>query len=206
MTRYGMAVDLTRCIGCQACAVACKVSNNLPKDVWWNVVYCDGGEAYDTATGTYGVDNHMMWYPTNCMHCKNAPCVDVCPTGATSKRDDGIVVVDAEQCIGCKSCMSACPYDVRRFVENEPEYYVELAVGDNSAPRHVGMTVGKCDYCSGRVDRGDKPACMELCPGRARYWGDLDDPESEISKAIEGREIEILHEDEGTEPSFFYLK
>lgn len=205
MTRYGMAVSLSRCIGCQACAVACKVSNNLPKDIWWNTIRCDGGESYDTSCGTYGVDNHMQWYPTNCMHCENAACVDVCPTGATSKREDGIVTVNAEVCIGCESCIKACPYDVRRLLSTEPEYYVDFAIGDISAPAHVVGTVGKCDFCSGRIDRGDKPACMELCPGRARYWGDLDDPESEISKILEGREVTVLLEEEGTKPSFYYF-
>lgn len=205
MTRYGMAVDLSRCIGCLTCSVACKVSNNLPKDIWWNVVHTDGGEAYDTSRGTYGGEMTMKWYPTNCMHCTNAACVEVCPTGATAKREDGIVTVDASLCIGCESCIKACPYDVRRLIEQEPEYYIEHAVGDVSAPQHVANTVGKCDFCSGRLDRGDVPACMELCPGRARYWGDLDDSESEISKVLEGRTVEILHEEAGTEPQFFYF-
>ena len=203
MTRYGMAVDLTRCIGCMACAMACKVSNNLPKDVWWNVIHTDGGEAPDTSRGTYGGEMTMKWYPTNCMHCANPACLAACPTGATAQREDGIVTVDVEQCIGCESCIKACPYDVRRLIENEPEYYTEFAIGDAAAPKHVANTVGKCDFCSGRLDRGDVPACMELCPGRARYWGDLDDPESEISKVLAGRTVEVMKEEEGTEPQFF---
>lgn len=204
MTRYGMAVDLTRCIGCNACAMACKVSNNLPKDIWWNEIRMTHGGAFDTSTGEYGA-NEMVYQPTNCMHCANAACVEVCPTGATSKRDDGIVTVDAEACIGCESCIKACPYDVRHLLATEPEYYTDFAIGDVSAPQHLVDTVGKCDFCAGRVDRGDKPACMELCPGRARYWGDLDDPDSEISKVLEGREVKVLLEEEGTEPSFFYF-
>lgn len=205
MTRYGMAVDLTRCIGCNACAMACKVSNNLPKDVWWNVIHCDGGEFFDTSRGTYGGEMTMRYYPTNCMHCANPVCVEACPTGATAKREDGIVTVDYEQCIGCQSCIKACPYGVRRYLDGDPEYYTDFAIGDASAPHHKGQTVGKCDFCAGRIDRGDAPACMELCPGRARYWGDLDDPNSEISKVLEGRTVEVLKEEEGTEPSFFYF-
>lgn len=205
MTRYAMAVDLTRCIGCMACAVACKVSNNLPKDIWWNVIHTDGGDAYDTARGTYGEDNHMRWYPVNCMHCENPVCTAVCPTGATTQREDGIVTVDPNTCIGCKSCMMACPYEVRRYLDAEPEYYLDFAVGDATAPAHHGSTVGKCDFCSGRLERGDVPACMELCPGRARYWGDLDDQDSEINQVMASHNVEVLKEEEGTRPQFFYL-
>ena len=205
MTRYGMAIDLSRCIGCNTCAVACKVSNNLPKDVWWNVVHTEGRDFADTSKGTYGGEMQLSWLPVNCMHCENAVCEEVCPTGATVKRDDGIVTVDEETCIGCKSCMEACPYDVRRLIENEPEYYLELPIGDPAAKSHKGGTVEKCDFCAGRIDRGEKPACMELCPGRARYWGDLDDPESEVSQFLSGRKATVLLEEEGTSPSVYYV-
>ena len=205
MTRYGMAIDLSRCIGCNTCAVACKVSNNLPKDVWWNVVHTEGRDFADTSKGTYGDEMQLSWLPVNCMHCENAVCEEVCPTGATVKRDDGIVTVDEETCIGCKSCMEACPYDVRRLIENEPEYYLELPIGDPAAKSHKGGTVEKCDFCAGRIDRGEKPACMELCPGRARYWGDLDDPESEVSQFLSGRNATVLLEEEGTSPSVYYV-
>lgn len=205
MTRYGMAIDLSRCIGCNTCAVACKVSNNLPKDVWWNVVHTEGRDFADTSKGTYGGEMQLSWLPVNCMHCENAVCEEVCPTGATVERDDGIVTVDEETCIGCKSCMEACPYDVRRLIENEPEYYLELPIGDPAAKSHKGGTVEKCDFCAGRIDRGEKPACMELCPGRARYWGDLDDPESEVSQFLSGRNATVLLEEEGTSPSVYYV-
>lgn len=205
MARYGMAIDLSRCIGCNTCAVACKVSNNLPKDVWWNVVHTEGRDFADTSKGTYGGEMQLSWLPVNCMHCENAVCEEVCPTGATVKRDDGIVTVDEETCIGCKSCMEACPYDVRRLIENEPEYYLELPIGDPAAKSHKGGTVEKCDFCAGRIDRGEKPACMELCPGRARYWGDLDDPESEVSQFLSGRNATVLLEEEGTSPSVYYV-
>ena len=205
MTRYGMAIDLSRCIGCNTCAVACKVSNNLPKDVWWNVVHTEGRDFADTSKGTYGGEMQLSWLPVNCMHCENAVCEEVCPTGATVKRDDGIVTVDEETCIGCKSCMEACPYDVRRLIENEPEYYLELPIGDPAAKSHKGGTVEKCDFCAGRIDRGEKPACMELCQGRARYWGDLDDPESEVSQFLSGRNATVLLEEEGTSPSVYYV-
>ena len=205
MTRYGMAIDLSRCIGCNTCAVACKVSNNLPKDVWWNVVHTEGRDFADTSKGTYGGEMQLSWLPVNCMHCENAVCEEVCPTGATVKRDDGIVTVDEETCIGCKSSMEAFPYDVRRLIDNQPEYYLELPIGDPAAKSHKGGTVEKCDFCAGRIDRGEKPACMELCPGRARYWGDLDDPESEVSQFLSGRNATVLLEEEGTSPSVYYV-
>ena len=148
----------------------------------------------------------LSWLPVNCMHCENAVCEEVCPTGATVKRDDGIVTVDEETCIGCKSCMEACPYDVRRLIENEPEYYLELPIGDPAAKSHKGGTVEKCTFCKNLIDRDEVPACMQLCPGRARYWGDLDDPESAVSKAIEGRETMFLQEEAGTKPSVYYLQ
>ena len=200
-----MLVDTKRCIACNSCAVACKVENNLPKDVWWNVVHTEGRDFADTSKGTYGGEMQLSWLPVNCMHCENAVCEEVCPTGATVKRDDGIVTVDEETCIGCKSCMEACPYDVRRLIENEPEYYLELPIGDPAAKSHKGGTVEKCDFCAGRIDRGEKPACMELCPGRARYWGDLDDPESEVSQFLSGRNATVLLEEEGTSPSVYYV-
>ncbi|ACV22810.1 DMSO reductase iron-sulfur subunit [Slackia heliotrinireducens] len=206
MTRYAMAVDKTRCIGCHACAMACKVNNNLPKDVWWNTIRMSEGQPFDCSVGEYGGELSLEYHPVNCQHCANPSCLTVCPTGATQQREDGIVWVDTELCIGCDSCINACPYDVRRHLADDLEFYTEHAIGDVAAPQHAAGKVGKCDFCKGRIDRGEAPACMVLCPGRARYWGDIDDPESEISKAIAGREIELLFEEAGTEPQFFYFK
>ena len=93
----------------------------------------------------------------------------------------------------------------KALIENEPEYYLELPIGDPAAKSHKGGTVEKCDFCAGRIDRGEKPACMELCPGRARYWGDLDDPESEVSQFLSGRNATVLLEEEGTSPSVYYV-
>lgn len=202
--RYGMAIDTKMCFGCTACAVACKSNNNLPNGVWWNRVDTDGGSYADTARGTYP-NLTMAHYPTSCQHCANPACVTVCPTGASFQREDGIVLVNTDECIGCESCVKACPYDVRTLNEATPTFAVDFALGDFDAPEHRGNTVEKCTFCANRLDRGDMPACMELCPGRARFWGDLDDPESAVSKAIEGRETMHLLEEAGTKPSVFYL-
>lgn len=203
--RYGMAIDLTLCFGCTECAVACKSNNNLPNGVWWNRVHTEGGAHDDTAKGTYP-DLSMRHFPVSCQHCANPACEAVCPTGATSRNPEtGIVSVDAEECIGCGSCIEACPYQVRVLNVGEPAYAVDFMLGDYDAPKHMANTVEKCTFCANRLDRGEMPACMELCPGRARYWGDLDDPESDVRRAMEGRETMRLLEDAGTEPSVYYL-
>lgn len=212
MTRYGMAIDLTRCFGCHACEVACKVANNNPMEVVYNKIYTVGGigetepVAYDTASGTYP-NCSLSFLPVNCQHCANPACLEVCPTGATMKDEEtGVVYVDDEQCIGCESCISACPYEgVRTLVSGEPEWYQDAVVGEFDAPKHPGNTVEKCTFCRNLTARGEVPACMQLCPGRARFWGDLDDPESEVSKLIAGRDTMRLSEEVGTEPSVYYL-
>lgn len=212
--RLGMVIDLKKCIGCHACSVACKSNNNLPNNIWWNRVLTVAGESIDsavktmdTATGTYPENLKMQHIPVACQHCENPACVNVCPVGATYKREeDGIVMQDFDVCIGCRRCMEACPYDVRSFNEEEPEYYVDHAVGDADAPVHQSNTVEKCMFCYNRQSRGEVPACMELCLGRARSWGDLDDPESEVSKALQGRQYVRMLDDKGTEPNVYYLK
>lgn len=207
MTHYGMAIDQSRCIGCHACAMACKVANNLPANVMYNRVLTVGSDYIDCATGTY--ENPTLEYlPFQCQHCEEPACLEACPTGATQKDPDtGVVFVDDEMCIGCESCIKACPYEgVRTLLPAEPTYYLDMEVGEADAPKHAGNTVEKCTFCRNLTARGEKPACMVLCPGRARWWGDLDDPESEVSKAIEGREYTVLNEEAGTRPSVYYLQ
>ncbi len=202
--RYAMVIDLKRCIGCHTCSVACKTANNLPNNIWWNRILTIGGEKMDTAAGEYP-NNQMHFLPVNCQHCENPPCVKSCPVGATYKREDGIVIQDYDKCIGCRMCMVACPYNARSFNWSKPEFHVEHNVGDIDAPVHQYNVVEKCTFCVNRIARGEVPACMELCPGRARYWGDLDDPDSEVSKVIKGRQYVKLHEEKGTKPFVFYL-
>ena len=201
-----MAIDTRRCFGCQTCAVACKMCNNLPNGVWYNVVATDGGAHADSAAGTFP-EVTMRYLPAACHHCDNPACVEKCPTGASSKDPEtGVVTIDSETCIGCKSCILACPYEnVRTLVEAAPEFYADFALGDVSAPVHVEGVVEKCTFCLPLIQRGEVPACMQLCPGRARYWGDLDDPESEISKVLASREYERPKEEEGTGPNTYYL-
>ena len=205
MVRYGMAINVGRCQGCSTCSVACKMSNNLPKDIWRNRIDTDGGEFRKTARGEYPKNLAKTYYPISCQQCTNAPCVAVCPTNASAIRDDGIVSIDTSECIGCGSCIKACPYDARTLNSSEIEYYTEHALGDYDAPEHVNNTVEKCDFCIHRIERGEVPACMEFCPVNARHWGDLDDPESDVSKYLAQYKGTQLLSEEGTEPNCFYV-
>jgi molybdopterin-containing oxidoreductase family iron-sulfur binding subunit len=219
MTRYGMAIDLNRCFGCQTCAAACKIANNLPKGLNYNIVYTKGDEDYtkdgvavakgaltnDSAGGSFP-NCTLNFFPMQCQHCANPACAPVCPTGARLRREDGIVETIYEECIGCGACVTACPYGVNTLLEADAEYYLEMAVGEHDAPPHTTGTVEKCTFCANLIERGEVPACMQLCPGRARYWGDLDDPASAPNTAKEGREILLYREDQGTGPSVYYLK
>ena len=206
MTRYGFAIDLKRCIGCHGCTIACKSENNVPNDLVWNRILTDGGNSIDTPRKTNG-ELRMAFYPLMCQHCDNPACVKVCPVGATYKDPEtGVVRQDYDKCIGCRMCMSACPYTgVRSFNWEEPKYSVDFAVGDADVPAHQKHTVEKCTMCWHRLADGKEPACIEVCPGLARHWGDLDDPESDVSKALAGREYTQLLPEMGTKPSVYYL-
>ena len=153
--RYGMVIDLKRCSGCKTCSVVCKVANNIPNDIIWNRVLTEGGNAPDTAGGTW--DNpEMQHWPVACQHCENPECVKVCPTGASHKLADGTVQIDKDKCIGCQFCAMACPYGVRYL--NETERVVE-----------------KCTLCEQRTSQGELPQCVAQCGARARFFGDLDE-------------------------------
>lgn len=160
MTRYGMAIDLRRCIGCQACAAACKMANNLPKELTYNVVYTKGDDDFDSigtavSRGALANDNAggtfpnctLNFLPMQCQHCAEPACLSACPTGATQQREDGIVFVDTDLCIGCESCIKACPYEgVRSLISDNPEYYLEVEAGEFDAPPHTPGTVEKCTF------------------------------------------------------------
>ena len=204
--RLGMVIDMKACIACASCAVACKVENNLPDEVWWNRVLTDGGENPDTPAGVYP-DLTMSNLVVACQHCDNPACAKVCPVGATYKDPEtGVVRQDYDKCIGCRMCMSACPYTgVRSFNWEEPKHVVGHALGDADVPAHQKHVVEKCTFCYQRLARGETPACMDLCPARARHFGDLDDPDSEVSQLVGERSYEQLLTSEGTKPSVYYL-
>lgn len=204
--RYAFAIDTAACIGCHSCAVACKVENNLPDGNWWNRILSDGEGSAESPSGTYP-NCSLNYIPFACQHCENPACTRVCPVGATYKDPEmGAVMQDPDKCLGCKICMTACPYNgVRTFNEVEPSYSAEFPVGDIDAPSHQKGSVEKCTMCSHRLKKGMEPACISACPARARVFGDLDDPESEINKLIHERNYKQLLTDRGTHPSVYYL-
>ena len=209
MARWGMAIDLFRCIGCHACTYACKTENTTGKGVFWTWVY-------DYEQGKYP-NVFRSFLPVLCMHCEDAPCRIVCPSGATYKRADGIVAIDPNKCINCKACMVACPYHVR--FEN-PEDTDLTKDGYQQQEQHVMRQPGiveKCNFCKDRIEWGKahgltpgvewdaNPVCVNACPVNARTFGDLSDPDSEISRLISSQKGEVLHGEFGTSPSVFYI-
>ena len=177
--QYGMLIDARKCTGCHACTVACKAEFDVPLGVnrsW--VEYIEKGDYPN-------VSRHFL--PRLCNQCRHPNCVDVCPTGATYKREeDGIVVVDPDICIGCKYCMQACPYDSR---------FINPVTG----------AADKCDFCLHRVSQGLVPACVETCVGGARVFGDISDPDSEISQLMATNPVTVLRPEKGTEPNVYYI-
>ncbi len=203
---YGFVIDTKRCVGCHTCSVGCRMENNLPVNTWWNRILTNGGTEMDTPKGEF--PNVTMYYmPMACQHCENPACVKVCPVGATYKDPEtGAVRQDYDKCIGCRMCMAACPYTgVRSFNWDEPKYYTGVAFGAEDIPMHQKHTVEKCTMCWHRLAKGEEPFCIDICPERARIFGDFDDPESKVSQLIASRSYAQLLPEKGTRPSVYYL-
>lgn len=205
MSRYALVINQKRCIGCQACALSCKMSNNVPDGMFWNRVLTLNADHMDGAIGTYP---HLTreYLPIACQHCENPSCMKVCPTGATYKDDKGRVLIDYDKCIGCRMCMAACPYNARVFNWAEPVRQVGFNYGDAEVPvRHKGV-MEKCTLCHERTDRGEEPMCVVNCPMRARMYGDLDDPNSEVAQAILEDGAYTLLPELSNHPQVHYIK
>jgi dimethyl sulfoxide reductase iron-sulfur subunit len=203
MPKLGMVIDLKRCMGCHTCALGCKMQNNVPMGTLWNRILTDGGEDVDSARGEFP-NLHKSWMPIACLHCENAPCVKVCPVGATYRDKEGRILINYDRCIGCRYCMAACPYNVRTFNWQEPVREPGFSYGD-VASRPKGV-VEKCSLCVERTSKGKEPMCVEVCPAKARIFGDLDDPNSDVSKAIRERGGQQLLAEKGTKPQVYYLR
>lgn len=205
MTKLAIAIDQHRCIGCQTCAESCKMQNGVPMGMHWNRTLTEDSDVMDGAVGVFP-NLKMSFLPLACQHCENPACMKVCPTGATYKDDAGRVEIVYDKCIGCRMCMAACPYNVRVFNWNDPIHDPDFAYGDKDVPLRRKGVMEKCTLCKERTDRGEEPMCVVCCPTHARIFGDLDDPDSEISKLRTKQNVRILLEDMGTEPQVFYLQ
>ncbi|WP_461201854.1 4Fe-4S dicluster domain-containing protein [Anoxybacillus sp. TBDG-1] len=226
MTKYAMVIDLHKCVGCSACQIACKNENNVPEGMFWS---------WHITRTTGSFPNVKYEYiPTLCNHCENAACVRACPTKAMYKDENGLTLHDADKCIGCKSCMQACPYGVINFNKKDPhEYWRDqealIQKGTSSGKeistsirekvpyynpdrektyegiRYKGI-VEKCTFCDHRLKEGEQPYCVTSCPADARLVGDLDDPNDPIHAMLAKYKTSVLLPEKGTKPKVFYLR
>lgn len=211
MTRWGMVIDLRKCVGCQTCTIICKQTNNLPPGVFWRRVQ-------DSETGSYP-NVERTFLPMGCMHCSEPPCLDVCPTTATYRRPDGIVGINYDICIGCGYCVVACPYLARTLImENTPYFPDGFTPPEKhlADPGRIGVAT-KCNFCLPRVDAGlaqglkpgvdfeATPACVGACIANALHFGDLEDPNSNVSKLIRENRTTRIGEELGTDPGVHYI-
>jgi len=176
--KYAIVIDTFKCFDCKACMIACKVENEVPVGFWRNWVKHSGRAG----------ERRTQFQPGQCMQCDEPSCVEACPVGATYKQNDGLVVIDPLKCIGCGNCVTACPYGARY-----------------RNPIH--RVADKCDFCQHRLRRGEEPACVETCPTKARVFGDLNDPASEVSKLMNKEKlVQVINPLINTNPSIYYLE
>jgi Fe-S-cluster-containing dehydrogenase component len=172
-----MAIDTKKCVGCSDCVVACQTENNVPVGFARDWIV-------EAMAGQYP-KLELELRSERCNHCDNSPCVRCCPTGASHYSEGGIVLVTHDECIGCGACIASCPYDARY---THPQGYVD-----------------KCTFCIHRVNNGQDPACVAVCPTNCMYFGDMDDANSPVAKAVAGRKWKVLAPEAGTSPNIYYL-
>ena len=225
--RYAMVIDLNRCVGCAACDIACKNENNIPDRFHWSNHIIETSGRFP--------DVRYRYIPTLCNHCDNAPCVANCPTAAMYKSEDGLTLHAPELCIGCRTCQVSCPYGVIYFNEDTPHeryrkddppaipectatgpevaaktgtpipYYNPARAETYDGVRRHGV-VEKCTLCDHRLKQGELPWCVEACPADARIFGDLEDANSPVSRALTRHAPRVLQKNKGTKPKVFYIR
>ncbi len=210
--KWAMVIDLRKCTGCNGCNIACVTENKLPPGISYRPVMTETQGTFPNVS--------RRFIPRPCMQCEEPPCVEVCPVGATTKRPDGIVAIDYDKCIGCRYCLTACPYSARSF--NSGYFYSDFNGGEQQpyevlpSPEYKEGRVRKqgaspignarkCTFCIHRIERGELPACTVSCFGRATYFGDINDPESLVSELIARPNVMRLKEELGTKPKVFYI-
>ena len=200
VTRWAMAVDAAHCVGCQTCVVACQMRNALRPGVAWLRV--------DALEFGRWPDADLLFLPHACLHCNDAPCVGVCPTGASFQRADGVVLVDYETCIGCGVCLTACPYGARTINTDERWFFdaAEAAPYEDASSGRIGVAE-KCTLCGHLTSQDKLPACVKSCAAGARFYGDLDDPDSDASKELAKYSEGDIHtlQDVGNHPATRYI-
>ena len=214
---FGYALDLSRCVGCRTCEYACADENNQSRDPqvhWIRVLQMENekGIDFEHATPYYDPptvpDPDHFYLPVACQQCQDPQCTQVCPVGATWQEPDGIVVIDYDWCIGCRCCMTACPYGARHFNWADPKIPADDINTDThylgNRPRPRGV-VEKCTFCIHRVREGLYPRCVEACPTGSRKFGNLLDPESEVSRILKEKRVFVLKAELATHPRFFYF-
>jgi len=214
---FAYALDLSRCIGCRRCVYGCIEENNQSRDPevhWIRVLEMEKDKGIDFAHASAYYEAEEVprpghfYVPVACQQCRNPPCVKSCPVGATWQDPDGITVIDYEWCIGCRCCISACPYGARHFNWSDPTIPTEEInpdthiVGNRPRPRGV---VEKCTFCIQRVRAGRYPKCVEVCPTGSRKFGNLLDPDSEIRYILENKRVFVLKAELNTRPRFYYF-
>lgn len=204
MTRWAMIIDLRKCIGCDYCAKICHQLNNVPPDFLWR-------RRIETRLENNS-KGKKLYLTMSCMHCERPSCLEVCPTGATYQRSDGIVDIDLDLCVGCGACVVACPYQARSisWLDN-----ISAETSDKN-PDRIGVCT-KCNFCLKHIDAGlaqglqpgkdpeATPQCVRFCLAEALHFGNLDDPQSEVSKLLRENKTARLHPELGTDPCAFYI-
>ena len=214
---FAYALNISRCVGCRRCVHGCVEENNMSRDPevqWIRVLEMDQARGIDFHHADPYYDPETVpreghfYLPVACQQCENPPCVKSCPVGATWREDDGIVAIDYDWCIGCRCCISACPYGARRFNWAEPQLAADEVNPDThilgNRPRPKGV-VEKCTFCVHRTRDGRYPKCVEVCPTGSRKFGNLLDPDSEIRYILENKRVVVLKNELNTRPQFFYF-